>query len=44
MAKKIKFAASGSDLNTTLDYSDTPVPAKKHIPDWFKSTQSIKLK
>jgi hypothetical protein len=43
MAKKIKFAASGVDLNTTLNYSDTPVPSKQHIPDWFKSTKSVKV-
>jgi len=43
MAKKIKFAVSGTDFGTTLDYSDSPVPAKKHIPDWFKSTPTIKI-
>jgi hypothetical protein len=43
MAKKIKFAASGSDLNSTLLHSSIPVPAKKHIPDWFKSTTSVKV-
>jgi hypothetical protein len=43
MAKKIKFAVSGADLNTTLDYSDSPVPAKKHIPEWFKNTQTVKV-
>ena len=43
MAKKIKFAVSGVDLNTTLDYSNPPYAAKKYIPDWFKSTQPVKV-
>lgn len=43
MAKKIKFAVSGPDLRSNLYHANPPSPAKKYIPDWFKSTNFIKV-
>lgn len=44
MAKRIKFAVSGIDPNINLYEANPPVPAKQHIPSWFKSTISTKVK
>jgi hypothetical protein len=40
--KKIKFATSGPQHGTLLEYAPTPVPAKSLIPEWYKETKNIK--
>jgi hypothetical protein len=45
-SKKIKFNSSaGNSFENSLDIlklADIPSPAKKHIPDWYKDTPSLK--
>jgi hypothetical protein len=41
-SKKIKFATSGPQHGTLLEYSPTPVTAKSLIPEWYKETKNIK--